>query len=83
MRDLAALTEQIRVVRDAEKRFMSLWRIEQVLVGPDVLDRLADDLAEVAALADEVLALTDAAQDGGYAPPHNWSMNGEGDRTAA
>lgn len=83
MRDLAALSEQIRAVREAERRFMSLWRVEQVLVGPDVLDRVADDLAEIAAMADEVLALNGSNDDAGYEPPPNWSINGEGGRSAA
>lgn len=45
MRDLAALAEQIRAVRDAQRRFIGRWRREQVLVGPELLDRLADDMA--------------------------------------
>jgi hypothetical protein len=42
-------------------------------------------------MADEVLALNAAGNpasststdDAGYEPPHNWTMNGEGGRTAA
>lgn len=87
MRDLTVLAEQIRAVRDAEKRFMSLWRVEQVLVGPEVLDRLERDLAEVAQLADDVLSLSrqasgDAddrgdgpAADEDYCPRRDWPMN--------
>jgi hypothetical protein len=82
MRDLAALTQQIRTVRDAERRFMSLWRVEQVLVGPEVLDRVADDLAEIAAMADEILSLGQQ-DDSGYATSRNWSMNEHGGRNAA
>jgi hypothetical protein len=82
MRDLAALTQQIRTVRDAERRFMSLWRVEQVLVGPEVLDRVADDLAEIAAMADEILSLGQQ-DDSGYATSRNWSMNEQGGRNAA
>jgi hypothetical protein len=56
-RDLSELAEQIRAVRAAEKRFMSLWRVEQVPIGPEVLDRLAADLDEVSKLAEEFCAL--------------------------
>lgn len=56
-RDLAELAEQIRTVRAAEKRFMSLWRVEQVVIGPEALDRLAADIDEVAQLAEEFCAL--------------------------
>ena len=45
MRELAELARQIRNVRDAERRFMRRWRVEQLLMGPEVLDRLADDMA--------------------------------------
>ena len=73
MRDLAALAEQIRAVRDAQRLFMGRWRIEQVLVGPEVLDRLADDMAAAHAELDD--APDRPAHDGfGYPPPHRWSM---------
>jgi len=45
MRDLSSLAEQIRAVRQAQRRFLGRWRMEQVIVGPEVLDRLADDMA--------------------------------------
>ena len=45
MRDLSSLAEQIRAVRQAQRRFIGHWRLEQVIVGPEVLDHLADDMA--------------------------------------
>ena len=83
MRDLAALAEQIRTVREAEKHFTRLWHVEQVLVGPDVLDRLAQDMDEIWALADEVLACDEPAGNAGkigkgYLHHRRWSMNDEG-----
>jgi hypothetical protein len=83
MRDLAALAEQIRTVREAEKHFARLWHVEQVLVGPQVLDRLAQDMAEIHAMADELLACHEPAGTAGktgksYLRPHGWSMNDEG-----
>jgi len=86
MRELAQLAEQIRAVRDAERRFMHLWRIEQVLIGPDVLDRLAADMAEahreLESLAAAELSRTDAGAETdpvpptprGYSPRRNRSM---------
>jgi hypothetical protein len=66
-RDLAALAEQIRAVRAAEKRFMNLWQVEQVPIGPEVLDRLAADIDEVAKLAEEFCDLQrDVDRDGGH-----------------
>ncbi|MDB5295343.1 MAG: hypothetical protein JWO31_1326 [Phycisphaerales bacterium] len=61
MRDLAALAEQIRTVRAAQRQFVTRWRLEQVLVGADVLDQLADDMA--AAHAELDLSADDAAGD--------------------
>ena len=77
MRDLAALTEQIRAVRDAQRRFMGRWRLEQVLVGPELLDRLADDMATAHAELDgHDAGPTDVPADAafGYPPPRQWSM---------
>lgn len=81
MRELVALADQIRVVRAAQKRFMSLWRLEQVLVGPEVLDAVAADLTEVADMADEVLSLAGndrADRPAPYPRPHRWSMYTDG-----
>ncbi|HEX8912589.1 MAG TPA: hypothetical protein VF796_09550 [Humisphaera sp.] len=71
-------------MRDAERRFMHLWRIEQVLIGPDVLDRLAADMAEAHRELEALAAgeLADAGSDPdfnpppsqGYPRPRNWSM---------
>ena len=66
MRDLAALAEQIRAVRDAQRLFMGRWRLEQVLVGPEVLDRLADDMAAAHAELD-LPAGADVDTGAGYA----------------
>lgn len=73
MRDLAALTEQIRAVRGAQRRFMGRWRLEQVLVGPELLDRLADEMAAAHRELDEP---DDAPGTDGfsYSPPRGWSM---------
>ena len=81
MRDLAVLAEQIRAVRDAQRRFMGRWRLEQVLVGADVLDRLADDMAAAHRELDET-GPDDAACGAevpcggrfGYPPPRSWTM---------
>jgi hypothetical protein len=83
MRDLAALAEQIRTVREAEKHFTRLWHVEQVLVGPQVLDRLAQDMDEIWAMADEVLSCHEPAGNSGktgtsYRAHREWSMNDEG-----
>ncbi len=45
MRDLSTLAEQIRAVRQAQRRFIGRWRLEQVIIGPDLLDHLADQMA--------------------------------------
>ena len=81
MRDLAVLAEQIRAVRDAQRRFMGRWRLEQVLVGADVLDRLADDMAaahhELDQPDDDAGALAAATWETGrfgYPPPRSWTM---------
>ncbi|QOV90267.1 hypothetical protein [Humisphaera borealis] len=39
------MAEQIRAVRQAQRRFMGRWRLEQVIIGPELLDHLADDMA--------------------------------------
>ena len=79
MRELAALTEQIRAVRDAQKRFMRLWRVEQILVGPEGLDRLAADMAdahrELDAL-DELDGFAGSSEESSYFGPRIWSMYG-------
>lgn len=45
MRDLSALAEQIRTVRDAQRHFIGCWRLEQAIIGHEVLDHLADEMA--------------------------------------
>ena len=42
MRDISLVAEQLRLVRQAERKFRGLWTIEQCLVHP-ALDRLAAD----------------------------------------
>ena len=44
MRDMAAVAEQLRVVRSAGRRFFRLWAIERAMVDP-MVERLAADLA--------------------------------------
>jgi hypothetical protein len=83
MRDLAELAEQIRAVRAAQRLFMGRWRIEQVVVGPEVLDRLADDMAAAHAELDDADDLPPGGGFG-YPPPPPGSMytNGGADRAA-
>lgn len=87
MRDLAALTEQIRAVRDAQRQFMSRWRME-VLVGPEVLDRLAADMAAAHRELDEDGDSTSSCDRNfpreldssrlDYSGPRSWSMFNDG-----
>jgi hypothetical protein len=44
MPDLASVTERLRVIRRAHRRFMRLWQLEEIFVGPSVLDRVAADV---------------------------------------
>ena len=44
MRDMAAVAEELRVVRSARRRFLHLWAIERAMIDP-LVDRLAADLA--------------------------------------
>ena len=44
MRELSAVAERLRVVRDAELRFLGLWATQEALVLPGI-DRLAAGLA--------------------------------------
>jgi hypothetical protein len=80
MRDLSQLADQIRRVRDAERRFMGLWRIEQVLIGPDVLDRLAADMAAAHREldADGADSFHGGMLGGGYPAARDWSMYSNG-----
>lgn len=43
MRDMAAVAERLRLVRQARRKFLRLWAIDQALVNP-LVERLADDL---------------------------------------
>ena len=43
MRDMAAVAEQLRVVRAARRKFLRLWAIDKELVEP-LIDRVAADL---------------------------------------
>ena len=85
MRDLSSLAEQIREVRQAQRRFIGRWRLEQVIIGPELLDHLADDMAaahlelegsdlEAAGMEPEV-ATQSLRRDGwGYPRSRLWSM---------
>jgi hypothetical protein len=44
MRDLGSLAQHLRLVQRAQRRFLRLWKLENVLVGPTVLDRVAADV---------------------------------------
>jgi hypothetical protein len=48
MRDLSSVAKQLRLVRNARRRFLELWKVEKDLINP-VLDRMADELQETAA----------------------------------
>jgi hypothetical protein len=49
MPDLASLAERLRVIQRAHRRFMRLWQLEELFVGPSVLDRVAADVTRVEA----------------------------------
>jgi hypothetical protein len=44
VRDMAAVAEELRVVRSATRRFLQLWAIERAMIDP-MVERLAADLA--------------------------------------
>src|SRR3954447_11992323 len=44
VRDMAAVAEELRVVRSARRRFLHLWAIERAMIDP-MVERLAADLA--------------------------------------
>jgi hypothetical protein len=48
MRDLSSVAKQLRVVRNARRRFLELWKVEKELINP-ALDRMADELRKTAA----------------------------------
>ncbi len=48
MREISEVVETLRRVQQARKRFMELWSLETDYINP-MLDRMADDLQEVAA----------------------------------
>ena len=60
MRDLSSLAEQIRAVRQAQRRFIGRWRLEQVIIGPELLDHLADDMTAAHRELDGLEAAGDA-----------------------
>ena len=45
MRDLTSVAKQLRIVRNARRKFLELWKVEKELINP-VLDRMADELRE-------------------------------------
>ena len=47
MRDLTGVAEQLRNVREAEKRFLRIWAMEQSVIVPG-LDRVAADIDSAA-----------------------------------
>lgn len=48
MRDLTSVARQLRLVHNARRRFLELWKLEKELIYP-LLDRMADDLHDSAA----------------------------------
>jgi hypothetical protein len=42
---MAAVAEELRVVRSAQRRFLHLWAIERAMIDP-MVERLAADLAD-------------------------------------
>ena len=63
MPDLASVAERLRAVRKARRRFLRLWQLQEIFVGPAVLDRVAADV-------DTLQANASADFDG---PGHPWS----------
>jgi hypothetical protein len=49
MDDLSGVVERLRAVREAERKFLKLWAVEQAVIVPG-LDRVAADI-EAAAMA--------------------------------
>ena len=47
MPDLASVAERLRVIQQAHRRFMRLWHLEEIFVGPSVLDRVAADVTKL------------------------------------
>ena len=43
MDDLSAVVERLRTVRQAQRRFLQLWAVEQAVIAPG-LDRVAADI---------------------------------------
>lgn len=54
MRDLCEVASQIRAVRDARRKFLKLWAIEQAVVHPG-LDRMAADVETICSGARPIL----------------------------
>ncbi len=50
MRDLTSVAKQLRLVRNARRRFLELWKVEKELINP-ALDRMADELLETSSPA--------------------------------
>lgn len=85
MRDLSTLADQIRAVRQAQRRFIGRWRLEQVIIGPNLLDHLADEMAAAHMELDayesdeqpqshDVTSSVAATDDWGYSRSRLWSM---------
>ena len=48
MEDLSGVVERLRAVRDAERRFLQLWAVEQAVIVPG-LDKVAADIESAVA----------------------------------
>ena len=49
MPDLVSVAERLREIQRAHRRFMRLSQLEEIFVGPSVLDRVAADVSTFAA----------------------------------
>jgi hypothetical protein len=47
VREISAVVDQLRAVRQAKRQFMGLWTLEQAIILP-ALDRVAADVNAVA-----------------------------------
>ncbi len=47
MDDLSGVVQRLRTVRQAQRRFMQLWAVEQAVIAPG-LDRVAADIESAA-----------------------------------
>ena len=46
MGDLAAVAERLRLVRRAHRRFVRLWRLHEIFMGPGVIESVQADVEQ-------------------------------------